>query len=177
MTDRNCVMLPYWHKFNNSWWQRTCPTACHGLGFLVEAYLLYCLKFCSRWRLAARVTFRPLHPWETFRLSTWLEEWLDPTAGLDLTCERKIHPRLWNRTPNLGSSSPLPRHYTDGDTRLWSSCKGKDLIGVFEFILSWFKLRGLWSRYGHDEGMQFRLVNGYWRIGEACCYCFFFGSV
>jgi len=58
-----------------------------GLGFPVEAYLCYFLNFGSRWRQAGRVTFRPLHPGESFRLSTWLGEWLDPTTGLDAVCE------------------------------------------------------------------------------------------
>ena len=58
-----------------------------GLGFSVEAYLCYFLNFGSRWRQAGRVTFRPLHPGESFGLSTWLGEWLDPTTGLDAVCE------------------------------------------------------------------------------------------
>lgn len=58
-----------------------------GLGFPVEAYRYDFLNCGSRWKQAGRVTFRPLHPGESFRLSVSLGEWLDPTTGLDAVCE------------------------------------------------------------------------------------------
>jgi len=121
--------------------------------------------FGSSWRQAGRVTFRLLHPEESFSLSTWLGEWLNPTTGLDAVCEGNTFTSPGTKLRFLGR----PVLYLD---IIQTEAPGTDLPAwlkiwsMFAFILWWLQLRRLLSRYGHEEGTQFWLSKSllmYWR--------------